>query len=1809
MRAFRRVIAIRVFGVLGLAVLALGATQSGAQGTAAFPGSTAVGVTSAPITATVTLTTGGVPATERVVTQTLANGDFALVSSGTCGLGMSYSAGQQCTVTVSFTPTAPGPRMGAVELFDGNGVLLGETNLGGVGTGPLAVLDPGNMNTLAGDGAWIYTGDNVQAIKAPIFLPTGVVVDARGDIYLSDSNNNRVRRVDGVDTIITTVAGTGTSGYSGDGGPAVQAEVSDPGGLVLDGAGNLYFADTGNQVVRRIDAVTGIITTVAGIGGSQGYSGDGGAATSAKLAFPEGVTFDAAGNMYIADTSNNVIRKVSTTGIITTYAGTGTAGYNGDGISATTAALNTPWSVSFGADGSLYIADLTNNRVRQVTTAGTIRTVAGAGGAGFTGDGGAATTALLNAPAAAVLDPAGNLYIADSGNNRVRKVYGDGANQGEIVTIAGNGSEQFLGDGGPATGAGLYGPYSLTLDAGGDIFIADLFHNRIRVVYASQISLMYATIRVGKVSPPQPVMLANDGNAALHLSQYVLNQGALDAGTTTCAIGAALAVGIDCNLGAEFAPTMTGAMVNGSITLDSDASDTAPVINLSGQVLSVNPTSIALSSSANPSLVGASVTFTATVTDSSTFTGTVAFYDGTTQLCNVTLSTATATCTLSTLTLGTHSITAVYSGDSQNAAATSTALSQVVKQQPTVTLTASPNPAVVTTNVTMTVAVTAPTGTPSGTVVFYDGNTALGNATLTNGTASYSTTTLTVGTHPLTAQYSGDTSNIAGGSQPPLNEVIQEGNTTTVLTSSNANVTLGTPVTFTVTVTGAGGAPTPTGTVQINDAGNNLGTATLNANGTASLTTSAMPPGVQTITAVYSGDSNNGPSQSAGLTETVNQITTSTSLTANPNPLSAGSTVQLTATVTAAPGSSGGGAVTGNVTFSEGTTTLGVVAVGANGVAVLNLSTLTVGSHTIIATYAGSTNYSGSTSPAIVEVVQQTGTTTTLSSAATTTLAGEPAVFTSTVTSSTGVPTGSVSFFDGIKSIGTAPLNAQGVATFSTSTLAVGTHSITAVYSGDGYYTTSTSAALQQTVVLATTSLTISAPTAPVNAGVAFTVNTTLTSNGVAPTGSVSLRDGSTVIAQQTVSADGTFSFSGLILSVGSHSLSTMYSGDANNAAATSAVVVVVVQQGPSTETLTTSASPSTQGQSVTFTATITSPSPNPTGTVTFLDGTTVIASVPLGAAGVATYSTNSLTVGTHQISATYAGDTNHAASNTASLSELIVQASMATLQSSLNPSAAGNNVTFTAKITGTSTVVPTGTVVFKDGSTVLGTATLDGTGSATYSTTTLAVGSHSMSVTYSGDSNYYASTASLTQTVQNSSTQIALTASSNPVAYGASETFTATIVTNGGVATGNVTFTDGGTTLGTGVLNGSGVATLSTSSLTPGSHSIVANYAGDGKASASSSTPLTITVVETTAVALTSSANPTQTLTAIVLTAQVSNANVGTPTGSVTFTDGAVTLGTAMLNAAGTATLNVTQLTAGSHSIIASYGGDADNAPGASPALTETVTLRPTTTTLTYTTSNPANPQEVTLIGVVASTGPVTPTGTITFTSGTLVLGTGAVNSSGVATLTVVVNSGTTSVVASYGGDASYAASKSTPTVVSGGAATQFTLLVNPTAMTLATKQHGTAAVTVASVSGYTDTMEFGCLGLPVDATCTFTTSTSMLLPANGTINLQLTVDTGNPLGAGATAHNTGMGSPTVLLCLLPAGLLLGFGLRRKGRRGMLPALLAVCAVLLTLSASGCGGLTVNSTPPGTYNFKVTASGQGTGVTESQTMTLTVTQ
>jgi sugar lactone lactonase YvrE len=345
------------------------------------------------------------------------------------------------------------------------------------------VSSAGIITNFAGTGqGYGFSGDGGPATSAQLSQPMGVAVDAAGNVFIADWGNGTIRKVSPAG-IISTVTGNGTSGFSGDGGPATSAQLSRPAGVAVDAAGNLFIVDSLNQRVRKVSSA-GIITTVAGTA-TPGFSGDGGPAASAQFNFrigePNGVAVDAAGSLFISDGYNQRIRKVSSAGIIATVAGNGTSSFSGDGGSATSAQL-TAVGVAVDAAGNLFIVDAGNQRVRKVSSAGIITTVAGTGTPGFSGDGGPAASAQFNFVtygrlSGVAVDVAGNLFISDTDNARVRKV----SPAGMITTVAGNGTIGSSGDGGPATSAQLY-PTGVAVDAAGNLFIADNSGSRIRKV-------------------------------------------------------------------------------------------------------------------------------------------------------------------------------------------------------------------------------------------------------------------------------------------------------------------------------------------------------------------------------------------------------------------------------------------------------------------------------------------------------------------------------------------------------------------------------------------------------------------------------------------------------------------------------------------------------------------------------------------------------------------------------------------------------------------------------------------------------------------------------------------------------------------------------------------------------------------------------------------------------------------------------------------------------------------------------------------------------------------------------------------------------------------------------------------------------------------------------------------------------------------------------------------------------------------------------------------------------------------------------
>lgn len=688
--------------------------------------------------------------------------------------------------------------------------------------------------------------------------------------------------------------------------------------------------------------------------------------------------------------------------------------------------------------------------------------------------------------------------------------------------------------------------------------------------------------------------------------------------------------------------------------------------------------------------------------------------------------------------------------------------------------------------------------------------------------------------------------------------------TATTLTSSHPTVKQGGLVTFTVTVAGTN----PTGTVTLKDGAKALGSKALSGTGntkTLKFGIKTLKTGTHSMKAVYSGDVSNASSTSAVLTQTVavsvfaamsgpSLYSTTTIVSANINASNVGQAVTFKAEIIG--DDSALDCPDGTVTFKDGGTVIasgvaineycdGVAFNSSN--ALFTTSALSAGLHYITATYSGGGDSAGSTSLTYYQTVNSpapTSTSTSVSSSTNPSTFGAAVAFTATVSGSQ-TPTGAVTFMDGATTIGTATLTGSGntkTATLSTAALSVAAHSITAAYSGDTLNAASTSAALTQTVNPASTSTNIYSSWNPSKAG--DTVTFTATVNGYAPTGAVTFKDGASTIGVGTLSGgSATFTTSGMV-TLGTHAMTAVYSGDGSNQASTSGVLTQTVTKGQTWVSVASNANPSAPGSAVTFTAAVTNVSGLPiTGTVTFQDGATAIGTGTV-AAGSATLTTSSLASGSHSITAVYGGDTQNLSGTSGAIAQTVnsPSATSTSVSSSANPSGSGASITFVAMVTGTN---PTGAVTFMDGGTTLGTGGLSGSGnsrSASYTTAAMASGSHSITAQYGGDTGNASSTSSaLTQSVNPASSSTSVSSSVNPSMSGAAVTFTATVY--GNAPTGTVTFMDGAPSAMAVVNVSAGSAVFTTSTLTVGAHTITAVYSGDTSNASSTSANLIQTV------------------------------------------------------------------------------------------------------------------------------------------------------------------------------------------------------------------------------------------------------------------------------------------------------------------------------------------------------------------------------
>ena len=842
--------------------------------------------------------------------------------------------------------------------------------------------------------------------------------------------------------------------------------------------------------------------------------------------------------------------------------------------------------------------------------------------------------------------------------------------------------------------------------------------------------------------------------------------------------------------------------------------------------------------------------------------------------------------------------------------------------------------------------------------------------------------------------------------------------------------------------------------------------------------------------------------------------------------------------------------------------------------------------------------------------MQQAATQTALSLSSTSATISTAATISASVTGNGGVPSGTVTFLDGTTSIGSATLGTNGIASISVSTLSLGQHTLTAVYSGDTNNATSTATAQQLTILKAAPSLSVASLTNPSLGGATVNLTATLTSGVNSPSGPITWTDNGVLLGTTPLGANATATFASTAFTVGQHLISASFPGDASNSAATSPALTQTVQIAASSVSLTSNENPALVGDSVSYLIHVTGTGGQPGGSVSVKDSSTSLGTVVVDASGNAALPVTVSGPGTHTLVATYAGDSFHSGSQSLPLAQAVLQPTSTGLNSSANPSIAGRSLTLTAKVTPADSVTPTGTITFLDGLTTLGSAPLNISGVATFSTAALTVGQHTLTAVYSGDSASQTSRSSaLLQTVNDASSSTTLTSTVNPSLLGAPLTFTAQVTGQGANPTGSVTFEDGTITLGQATLSAAGVATLTTSALQPGQHSIAAIYSGDANDLTSTSAALPQLIEQRSAVVITSGNNPALTADPVNLLVNVTNAGVGIPTGTILLKDGSNTVGTATLAANGTATFTTASMAAGTHSLVATYSGDTENTNSTSLAYSEIIQLRSSTTSLSTSLATATSGQTVTLIAVVEAVGPAAPTGAVIFTSGGTTLGAANLNASGVATLNLTPGIGTLNAVAVYQGDSLYATSTSPGAAVAITTAAHFTLTSNPATISVQSQQHLTVQLTLASVQSFQDTLSLGCAGLPFAATCTFSKDQVTLQP-DGSVTVSVVVDTGTPLTSGGEAQaRVRSTTSTTALCFLPLGALASILLfRSRPRRSLGHLLTLVLLAAATITAVGCGSIDIHGTPPGKYTMNFTATGASTGVTVSQPVPLTVT-
>jgi Bacterial Ig-like domain (group 3) len=774
--------------------------------------------------------------TISVVTQGATGLDFTNAGSGTCAT-TTYGSGASCTVNVTFSPTHPGPRLGAIKILDGSGNLLATQYVTAIGVSPQVIFSPGVQSALGG-------GFN---------QPYGVATDSSGNIYLADQANNAVKKVPSgcvTSSCVITIGG----GFSA------------PYGVAVDGAGNVVVADNGNNAVKQIPpscTSSTCVSTVVPVGG------------------PAGVAVDGDGNIFVTDAGDGIVIEIPqgclTEGCTITLGG----------------GWSNPSGLATDGNGNLFVADEGDAAVKELPT-----TCLTSGCVSVVGGG-------ISQPYSVVVDASGNIFVGDQGSTAVKEIPSGCSSSTCVSTLSGT----FLH------------PFGVAFDGSGNLFVGDASATTVaKLDFADPPSLSYASLHVGSTSSAQAVTVGNDGNATLDFTSSGLTaptdfiQVAGSGTPPDCANSGTVAVGSSCNLSLEFSPLSTGTFSESFVLTDNDLNVSAATqsISLSGTGLPADSTAVAVGVTPNSPAVGQAATITATVSDTTNVgtvsTGSVTFSDsvdgslnggaavtlvsGVASLAGVVLSGSGGTA---------HTITANYQGVANLflASSNSTTIHLASAAATSTALAAAPNPAVAGATVTLTATISpAPTGSPLGTVSFYDGETLLGTTNVnSSGAATFPITSLAAGVHSLMAVYSGNTGFATSTSSVFTETVtaVTATSTTTTLTASPNPAIANQSVTFTATV-----SPTPTGTslgtVSFYDGSTLLGTVDVGATGVATFSSSTLPAGALAITAMYSGNAGFAESTSAVVTETVNTAYTVTAPPA-PVPVAQGGSVQIDVTV------------------------------------------------------------------------------------------------------------------------------------------------------------------------------------------------------------------------------------------------------------------------------------------------------------------------------------------------------------------------------------------------------------------------------------------------------------------------------------------------------------------------------------------------------------------------------------------------------------------------------------------------------------------------------------------------------------------------------------------------------------------------------------------------------------------------------------------------------------------------------------------------------------------------------------------------